>query len=375
MSQSIPETTPSEPSGADKKAFLGGFFEGLPSSFLWLGAFLLGFGAIVVWDQSHWWSAREDYMFGYLVPFFVLYVLYERWGRIRAFFGTGKVPADPGKPISEAVRLGEAENPAGEWIATPKYGFNLFLEWLLWGLAVFGLILGLLFFIFGATLRSANEGAVPPGTLAMTLGFSGLFLVFAWFSSDKRLNGRETELRERLKFVGLFVFPALIWIISAPLLSAVENRISLFLLNQVTVVVFFSFDIFGYPLEQHGNILILPDGGQVGVEDACSGIRSLTACLFAGSFLAAVFLNRLWKKVAMVGMAMVFAFLMNILRSIFLTVMAYVGGPGSIEGKVHDITGFAVLGLTCIGLLALLPIFNYRVPETQPTGGADEARE
>ena len=37
-----------------------------------------------------------------------------------------------------------------------------------------------------------------------------------------------------------------------------------------------------------GNVLALPTGN-VGVEDACSGIRSLTGCLFAGSFLAAVF--------------------------------------------------------------------------------------
>ena len=65
-------------------------------------------------------------------------------------------------------------------------------------------------------------------------------------------------------------------------------------------------DLLGYEIERRGNVLILPMGS-VGVEEACSGIRSLTACLFAGSFLAAVFLDRFWKKFVLVGAAMVLA--------------------------------------------------------------------
>ena len=102
---------------------------------------------------------------------------------------------------------------------------------------------------------------------------------------------------------GLFLFPALIWLISAPMVSAVETEIRVFLLTKVTIVVFNIFDIIGYEIEREGNVLLLPEG-QVGVEEACSGIRSLTACLFAGSFLAAVFLNRFWKKVLLVAAAM-----------------------------------------------------------------------
>jgi exosortase len=113
----------------------------------------------------------------------------------------------------------------------------------------------------------------------------------------------------------------------------------------------------GYPLVQEGNVLVLPTG-TVGVADACSGIRSLTACLFAGSFLAAVFLDRLWKKIALIAAALLLAFATNLLRSLFLTSWAYMHGSDAIEGSVHDLTGFAVLGFTCIGLLLLLPLFN-----------------
>ena len=161
----------------------------------------------------------------------------------------------------------------------------------------------------------------------------------------------------RLRVTALFLFPALIWVLSAPLMSAVETAVSLFLLRKVVAVVFTLFSLLGYPLVQEGSILILPHGS-VGVADACSGIRSLTACLFAGTFLAAVFFDRLWKKILLVGLAIVFAFFTNLLRSLFLTGWAYAYGSDAIEGTLHDATGYAVLGLTCVGLFCLLPLFR-----------------
>ena len=112
-------------------------------------------------------------------------------------------------------------------------------------------------------------------------------------------------------------------------------------------------------------MLVLPplaDGApnRVGVEQACSGIRSLTACLFAGSFLAAVFLDKLWKKVALVAAAMGFAVLTNLFRSLFLTSWGYRYVHEAIEGTVHDVAGYSVLGLTVVGLLCLLPLFQIK---------------
>jgi len=106
-------------------------------------------------------------------------------------------------------------------------------------------------------------------------------------------------------------------------------------------------------------VLVLPSG-LVGVEDACSGIRSLTGCLFAGSCLAAVFVERLWRKVLLVAVAMLLAMLTNLARSLFLTAWAYHYGPDAIAGTVHDVAGYAVLGLTVAGLLGVLPLLNLR---------------
>jgi exosortase len=144
------------------------------------------------------------------------------------------------------------------------------------------------------------------------------------------------------------------------MVSAVESRLSIALLGKVVTVVAFVFDTLGLPIEQQGNVLALPKGN-VGVEDACSGIRSLTGCLFAGSFLAAVFVEVFWKKVALVVAALLFAFVTNLGRSLFLTAWAYHYGPTAIEGAVHDIAGYAVLGVTVLGLLCLLPLLNLRL--------------
>lgn len=155
----------------------------------------------------------------------------------------------------------------------------------------------------------------------------------------------------------LFLFPAVIRMLSAPLVTAVENALSLFLLRKVVVVVSTVFSVLGLPFVRQGSVLILPHG-QVGVADACSGIRSLTGCLFAGTFLVAVLLDRSWKKVLLVAAALGFAFLTNLMRSLFLNGRAYAYGSEVIEGRLHDATCYAVLGLTSVGLFCMLPLFR-----------------
>ena len=50
----------------------------------WALMLSVAFLVFVTWDQSHWWSSKEDYSFGWLVPAFVAFVIYDRWPRIRA---------------------------------------------------------------------------------------------------------------------------------------------------------------------------------------------------------------------------------------------------------------------------------------------------
>lgn len=295
----------------------------------------IAFMAFLVFDQSHWWRIKPDYAFGWLVPLFVGYVMRLRW--------------------PELVAAARASGPS-----TVSFATRLAID------AAVGtaLLAGCLLFLLGALYR-AGSGPTQPGSFVLAAGFAAIFPAVAYFAMPAARIAVPAGKPSRFALMGnarirgalLMLFPAGVWLISAPLVSAFESALSLFLLRGVVSVVFTVFSLLGYPLVQEGNVLVLPLG-RVGVADACSGIRSLTACLFAGTFLAVVSLERFWQKVVLVATALVLAFGTNLLRSLFLTGWAYAHGSDAIEGPVHDATGYAVLGLTVVGLLAILPLFR-----------------
>jgi len=295
------------------------------------------------------------------VPCFVAFVVHDRWPRITAGLRDCAAPGSP-RASGLAGRLLQLAVPAT-------------------------LVAGAGLFFLGALYR-AGAGASQPGTLALSLG-AGLLLLTTLFLEAPAPDGLIAPAAgitsdARFRLIALFVFPAFVWLVSAPMVSVVENDLSLFLLRIVSRIVSLVFDGLGLPIQQEGNVLVLPPvngvENRVGVAEACSGIRSQTACLFSGSFLAAVFLERFWKKALLVVMAMVLAFATNILRSLFLTGWAYYRGAAAMEAQVHDIAGYSVLGLTVIGLLCLLPILNLKISfgrrgatSSQPAGGGPVA--
>lgn len=286
----------------------------------------------VAWEQSHWWRAKEDYAFGWLVPLFVVYVVSDRWPNILSAFGATTTSNSISRTAPVSSRI------------------ELLLAWT-------GLGGGATFFLLGALYRAA-AGPTYPGTLATTLGMSTTALSALYLAASPMSNSADASVGEtRRRIVGLFVFPVLVWLISAPLLAGVENGLNVFLMHQITSTVFSVFDLLGLPLEQRGNILVLPRGN-VGVAEACSGIRSLTGCLFAGCFLASMFVKGRWRKATLIVTALAFAFATNLLRSLFLTAWSYRYGSESMEHTVHDASGYAVLGLTVIGLMIVLPYLN-----------------
>jgi len=340
-------------------------FRGFPPLFAYTLLLGAGFGAFVTWDQWYWWGRREDYSFGYLVPIFVAVVVWDRWPQLMALLG-----------IEAKIAPEKGQEPNQSKIKPPALSFNWmnggmysFFKWFIPVGFYSGLVLGILIFGLGAFYR-AGAGPSHPGSLFIAVGAGMVVFALVYINLPdssvvwKEQTGENLEpptvLDRRLTTVLLFWFPCFIWIISAPLVSFIENALSLFLLNKVVTVVFFVFEMGGYALEQEGNTLILPTG-RAGVEDACSGIRSLMGCLFAGTFLGAIFFKSTIKKVLLVIFAMAFAFVTNLMRSVFLTAWAYNHGPDSISGFVHDAAGYFVLGLTSVMLLALIPIMNIQI--------------
>lgn len=311
------------------------------------GWLLLGMAAFTTWDQWAIWSTKDDYTFGYLVPIFSGYVLWDRWEELRAWLAGGR--STPG-PTSRPWLL--------RLVAALTFG-------------------ALLTFALGAAARAITGTGVIP-TLAIAFGFVGTALGCT-FLSVQGPQQTEATSRARVAAVALILFPACVWLISGPFLYLIDNRIKGELLTNVTELVSGILRAAGHTIRVSGNTIIFPNNDAVGVADACSGIRSFSACVFVGAFLGAIFLEggrlgSLLRRVAMIGLSALAAILLNIGRNTYLAFHAMNHGsrsldrdysglePGSVGfsafGTVHDFAGNAAMLLAFLVLLACVPLLN-----------------
>lgn len=312
-----------------------------------LGLLLVGMAAFTTWDQWAIWSTKDDYTFGYLVPCFSAYVLWDRWPDLRALL-TGE-RSDVAEPTSRGLLLG------AQLLAFAA-------------LALFG---------FGAAARAIFGTGIGP-TLAISFGLTGAALAFGFVSVRGPQDAVATS-SARWRAVGLLLFPAGVWLISGPFLYLVDNQIKGELLTNVTEIVSGILRADGHAIRVSGNTIVFPNGDAVGVAEACSGIRSLSACVFAGAFLGAIFLEggfpgALLRRGALIGLAGLTAILLNIGRNTYLTFHALHHGSKSLDrdfagvehgqpgfsslGTVHDVAGNVAMVAALLLLVAFVPLLN-----------------
>ena len=106
----------------------------------------------------------------------------------------------------------------------------------------------------------------------------------------------------------------------------------------------------GYEAVRQCNLIVIP-AGILGIEEACSGLRSLQSGLMVALFFGEVFRLTVSRRLALLLLALMAALTGNILRSSFLCILAYRQGMASIPSW-HDPAGFIVL------LLSILIVFG-----------------
>lgn len=204
---------------------------------------------------------------------------------------------------------------------------------------------------------AAVEWTHPLVSLCLALALSGiLFSALLWLSS--------ASVRALPLNWASFVAVAF-WPLCAPLPPGTYSLITLQLQLWVTHMVLESLHMLGIAASTSGNIILLAHTS-VGVEEACSGVRSLLSCVVAAIFFSATMVRRPWARVVLILVSPPLAFGMNIIRSLVLTLMA--NGGIDISGSWHDITGFAVLGVTALllGGMAILLEDKHPTPEPAP---------
>lgn len=261
-----------------------------------------------------------------------------------------------------------------EWSHNPDFSHGLFMP-LLFGIMLYEsrtagpqhfLRSGHGFTAFlGSSVFLALSVLSAAGLYATALGWSHalvqflltLSLVFLLAAGLAVFSHQSIRL---LPFNGSSLIAVGLWLICTPLPPGTYTRLTLALQLWVSESVLRALHLLGIAAFRTGNIIELAHGS-VGVEDACSGVRSLLSCIFAGFFFSATLVRRPWDRALVIGLAVPLALGMNFLRSLLLTLLANSGV--NIAGAWHNVTGYSVLAIAA----AFLGTLAYRLGRRSPS--------
>ena len=104
--------------------------------------------------------------------------------------------------------------------------------------------------------------------------------------------------------------------------------------------------------DAEGNLMRLPSG-LVGVNEACSGVRSLQTSIMIGLLFGELKRLSLWQRIFLVIAGVAIALFANFLRVLFLVSMASRAHDVSVVNKWHDLAGYGILVLVFVGTMAI----------------------
>lgn len=137
-------------------------------------------------------------------------------------------------------------------------------------------------------------------------------------------------------------------------------RLEVFLVQTLTgIVVDFSvagLHFIGYPVEVAGNSLRLGEL-QIGVNEACSGIRSLQALFMVSLFLGSLFGQSTLRRLLVIVVLPVIVIIVNTGRAIFLSTQVIVNGNEAYD-RWHDPAGYIAFGVSMVIIYATIELLN-----------------
>ena len=168
-----------------------------------------------------------------------------------------------------------------------------------------------------------------------------------------------------------FAFPVLFLCTAVPWPFGLEFPLVQGLMRTVAAVTVELLPWFDIAAVQHGN-LIEVRSGTLGVDEACSGIRSLQGTLMASLFLGEFYWFSARKRLLLVVAGVVLAFVCNVGRAFLI---AYVAARDGIEAVAHwhDPAGYTILTLCLIGVAALALLLGPGVPPAASTDTEKQA--
>jgi len=295
---------------------------------LWLG----------LWRQlSGEWSVNDQYSYGWFVPFFAIILF---WLRLE------------GRP--KAVRLGARSLELGDQRSEVREQRTDNREQITENRKARGLaiVLGMsaLLLLFPTRLfEIANPDWRPLSWLHATCVVT-VTLAFLWSV------GGVSWLRH-------FAFPVAFTLIAVPWVSPLEEPIVQGLMRVVAAISSELVALFGIPAQLEGNLIRIPNG-LVGVNEACSGVRSLQTSLMIGLLFGELKRLSIFRRVILVFAAAAIAFVGNCARAFFLVWVAATRNMAT-ANSWHDFAGYGIVGLVFVGSLALAALLGRKKLESK----------
>ncbi|MGB0372500.1 MAG: exosortase/archaeosortase family protein [Opitutales bacterium] len=262
------------------------------------------------------WNLNPVYEFGYLVPFLVAFLAYRRLGRI-------------------PLQLTAIKRP--------------YLLWILGACLVTILPIHL--------IRLSNPDWRAVYWLYWLVATAASFAILC------NLYGPMQTRR---------ILPAsLLMIFALPWPSGIERTLTQTLMEWVTFSTVSCVNWMDIPALQQGQIIALPDAF-VGVEEACSGVRSFQSSLMAAWFFGEYYRFSPIQRILLLGIAPVVAFIVNIGRTITLTHTIHHLGTGDFDffhdnsGWVSTLNAFLLLLGTALIIKATFSRWKPDPKHTQP---------
>jgi len=148
-----------------------------------------------------------------------------------------------------------------------------------------------------------------------------------------------------------FAFPVVFIFIAVPWPTGLETPVIQGLMRVLARVAAETAMLLGTPAQVEGN-LIRVTNGLVGVNEACSGIRSLQTSIMIGLLFGEVKRLSVSRRLLLVVCAVVISLLANFIRAVFLVQVAATKNLSEIN-RWHDIAGYSIIALVFVATLTL----------------------
>src|SRR5215469_2114760 len=176
-------------------------------------------------------------------------------------------------------------------------------------------------------------------------------------------------------WVKYFTAPVAFMLIAVPWPMQWEQAVIQGLMRFVAGLTVGVADWLGIPALQHGNLVDV-QSGVVGIDEACSGVRSLQSALMLSLFLGEMYRFSLARRLSLLGGSLVFVLVANLARTTFLVWAAANRGFNQMEAW-HDTAGNLVMFTVLPSLLLLAYLLKPKdsgLLSTRPSAGSQVLR-